>query len=105
MPTALKQCALPISLPRPDGGVLSWPTVMTEEELIRFLRIPEISNSKDHCNVIENLKRLPNLPRIHICNKALYPKEAIPKWIEQQITTGKQSWVRAVAWLYSSRIT
>jgi len=64
-------------------------TVMTEEELIRFLRIPEISSSKEHRNVIENLKRLRNLPRIHICNKALYPKEAILKWIEQETTTGK----------------
>jgi hypothetical protein len=62
---------------------------MTEEELIRFLRIPEISSSKEHRNVIENLKRLRNLPRIHICNKALYPKEAILKWIEQETTTGK----------------
>ncbi len=89
MPAALQQCALPIGLPNPDGGVLSFPTVMTEEELIRFLRIPEISNSKDHRNVVENLKRLRNLPRIHICNKALYPKKAILKWIEQETTTGK----------------
>jgi len=61
---------------------------MTEEELIQFLRIPAISNAKDHHNVVENLKRLRNLPRIHICNKALYPKEAIEEWIQQQTTIG-----------------
>lgn len=89
MPATLQQSGLPVSRPSPDARALLWPTVMTEEELIRFLRIPEISSSKDHRNVIENLKRLRNLPRIHICNKALYPKEAILKWIEQQTTTGK----------------
>jgi len=62
---------------------------MTEEELIRFLRIPEISNAKDYRNVVENLKRLRNLPRIHICNRTLYPREAILRWIEQEATTGK----------------
>jgi len=72
-----------------DGGFDLCPTVMTEEELIQFLRIPEISSANDHRNVIENLKRLRNLPRIHICNKALYPKEAILRWIEQETTTGK----------------
>ena len=35
--------------------------LMTESEVIQFLRIPEISNSKDHHNVIENLKRVRGL--------------------------------------------
>jgi hypothetical protein len=55
---------------------------MTEAELIRFLRIPEISNSKDHHSVVENLKRMHQLPRIHICGKPLYPREAIREWIK-----------------------
>jgi len=88
MTIAQQQCNLPAILPSPDGEVLPCPTVMTEEELIRFLRIPEISNAKDHRNVVENLKRLRNLPRIHICNKTLYPKDAIQKWIEEETTTG-----------------
>ena len=71
-----------------DGASVVCPTVMTEEELIQFLRIPAISNAKDHHNVVENLQRLRNLPRIHICNKALYPKEAIEEWIQQQTTIG-----------------
>ena len=64
------------------------PAVMTEGELIQFLRIPTISKATNHHNVIENLKRLRNLPRVHICNKALYPKEAVMEWIRQQTTTG-----------------
>ncbi len=42
-------------LPTPDGGFGPCPTVMTEEELIRFLRIPEISSAAAHHHVIENL--------------------------------------------------
>ena len=58
--------------------------LMTEEELIQFLRIPEITSSKKHHNVIEHLKRYRDLPRIHICNKALYPKKAVLDWIEKE---------------------
>jgi hypothetical protein len=63
--------------------------LMTEEELIIFLRIPEVSNSEDYHNVIENLKRMHGLPRIHICGKALYPREAILEWIKTKTTVGK----------------
>ena len=63
--------------------------LMTEAELIEFLRIPELSGSKDYHNVIENLKRVRGLPRIHICRKALYPKKAILEWVERQIGAGK----------------
>jgi hypothetical protein len=47
------------------------PELLTEEELIVFLRIPKISKSQDYHNVIENLKRMHDLPRIHICGKLL----------------------------------
>ena len=60
------------------------PELMTEDELVQFLRIPDISGSKDHHNVIEHLKRFRDLPRIHICNKALYPKTAILEWIKKE---------------------
>jgi len=56
--------------------------LMTEEELIVFLRIPHISKAKDYHNVIENLKRVHNLPCIHICKQPLYPLEVIRKWVE-----------------------
>jgi hypothetical protein len=64
------------------------PDLMTEPELIHFLRIPQVSNSKDYHNVIENLKRMHQLPRIHICGKSLYPREAIREWIKRK--TGYQ---------------
>ena len=58
--------------------------LMTEAELIQFLRIPEISGSTNFHNVIEHLKRNRDLPRIHICNKALYPKKSVLEWIEKE---------------------
>ena len=60
------------------------PDLMTEEELIHFLRIPEVSTSKDYSNVVANLIRMRDLPRIHICNKLLYPTKAILGWIEKE---------------------
>ena len=63
--------------------------LMTEAELIGYLRIPEVSNSKNHHNVIENLKRVHDLPRIHICGKPLYPRKAVRQWIEKKTTTKK----------------
>jgi len=65
------------------------PELMTEAEVIQFLRIPELSSSKDYHNVIENLKRVRGLPRIHICRKALYPKKAVLQWVERQISAEK----------------
>jgi hypothetical protein len=63
--------------------------LMTEAEVIHFLRIPEISNSKDYHNVIEHLKKFRGLPRLHICRKALYPKKAILEWVEKETDVGK----------------
>ena len=61
--------------------------LMTEAELIEFLRVPEISGSANLHNVIEHLKRYRDLPRIHICNKALYPKKAILEWVEKETSS------------------
>jgi hypothetical protein len=63
--------------------------LMTEDEVIHFLRIPEISDSKDYHNVIEHLKRNRGLPRIRICRKALYPRKAVLKWVEKETDAGK----------------
>ena len=63
--------------------------LMTEAEVIHFLRIPEISNSKDYHNVIEHLKKFRGLPRIHMCRKALYPKKAVLEWVEKETDVGK----------------
>ena len=58
--------------------------LMTVSEVVQFLRIPEISNSKGYHNVIEHLKRHRGLPRIYICNTAMYPKKAVMEWIEKE---------------------
>lgn len=79
----------PAVLPDGNGGFVPCPELLTEEELIVFLRIPQISNSKNYHNVIENLKRMHDLPRIHICGKPLYPREAINEWIKNKTTNQK----------------
>jgi hypothetical protein len=80
---------MPSILPDGNGGFTSCPELMTEDELIRFLRIPEISKSENYHNVIENLKRNRGLPRIQICGKVLYPCQEIIEWIRQKTTSGK----------------
>ncbi len=65
------------------------PQLMTQDELVRFLRIPEISAAKNQHNVIEHLKRYRDLPRIRLCNKTLYPLNAILEWIEKETTHSK----------------
>jgi hypothetical protein len=62
---------------------------MTEAELIRFLRIPEISAAANHRHVIGNLKRTQGLPRIHLCGKAVYPTDAVKQWLQQRVTCGR----------------
>jgi hypothetical protein len=88
-PSEFPQLMTPVVLPDGNGGFMPCPELMTEEELIQFLRIPEVSESDDHHNVIEHLKRVRNLPRIHICNKTLYPRKAIEKWIERETINEK----------------
>lgn len=69
-----------------DGGFKLCPSLLTEDELIRFLRIPEISKARNYHNVIAHLKRFRNLPCIHICRQPLYPREAVLRWITEEIT-------------------
>ena len=63
-----------------------YPDLMTEAELVEYLRVPEISKSENYHNVIANLKRMRDLPRIHICSKALYPLKAIREWVDKETT-------------------
>lgn len=63
-------------------------TVMTEEELIRFLRILEISTAGNHRHVIENLKRKHGLPRIRLCGKTVYLRDSVKQWLHQHVTCG-----------------
>lgn len=58
-----------------------YPLLLTEDELVDLLRIPDIGTRADHHNVIENLRRMHGLPCIHICKAPLYPFEAVRQWI------------------------
>lgn len=66
----------------PDGRPV--PDLMTQDEVILYLRIPEISEAKDYNNAIDNLKRMRDLPRIPLCNTILFPREAVLEWIRNQ---------------------
>ncbi len=66
----------------PDGRPC--PALMTEAEVVQFLRIPEVSKASDYHNVIEHLKRVRGFPRIRICGKPLYPLAAVLEWINKQ---------------------
>ncbi len=70
---------------RNTTGNGSFSELMTEAELVDFLRIPELSNAKKHSHVIENLKRMHDLPCIHICKKPLYPLNAVRNWVDEKL--------------------
>ncbi len=76
-------------LPAEHAGFPPCPTVMTEEELIRFLRIPEISSARNYRHVIENLKRNHGLPRIHLCGKTVYLTDSVKAWLEKHVAYGQ----------------
>jgi len=69
--------------------VKSWPELLTEQELCDYLRIPEIANGQKQHNIIANLKRMRDLPCIHICRQPLYWLPAVRRWVEVQIERGK----------------
>ena len=65
---------------KPESGD-AWqpvPQLMTQNEPVRFLRIPEISEAKDQHNVIEHLKRYRHLPSITIWQSICYRRSR--KW-------------------------
>ena len=72
------------SVAQPDGSKVQ--ELMTEDELVVFLRIPLISKANDYGNAIDNLKRMHDLPCIHICKKPLYPLSAVRKWIVDKLS-------------------
>ena len=51
--------------------------LMTEEELVVFLRIPRVSKANNYNNVIKNLKRMHDLPCIHIGRKVPRPLDKV----------------------------
>lgn len=82
VPAAVEPCEAMTTAP----FRIAYPDLMTEEELIAYLRIPQVSKAKDYINVIENLMRKWDLPCIHISHKRLFPLEAIKRWVMAQIS-------------------
>ena len=68
-----------------DLNQIGFPELMTETELMQFLRIPDVSPSVDPHNVVDNLKRFHHLPCIHISRQPLYPLAAVRRWVEQKL--------------------
>ncbi|MCP4713031.1 MAG: hypothetical protein GY869_30755 [Planctomycetes bacterium] len=66
-----------------------FPDLLTEAELILFLRIPQVSKAKNYHHAVEHLRRFRGLPCIQICGQPLYPRQAIQEWIGNQTTKGK----------------
>jgi hypothetical protein len=70
--------------PTLDHEHCMFPLLLTEDEVIDLLRIPEVSKAADYHNVIENLKRVRGLPCIYISRKPLYPFTAFQNWLEEE---------------------
>ena len=66
-------------------AIASVPELMTEAELIEFLRIPIVSKAANYSHVVEHLKRMRGLPCIHIGRQPLYPVSAIRAWIQREV--------------------
>ena len=74
-------------LPTAHRSTRQSPDLLTESELVEHLRVAEVSRAKDYRNIIDNLKRFHDLPRIHICGQVLYPREAVQQWIRDHTVT------------------
>jgi len=68
----------------PETHSNSVKDLLTQGELIEYLRIPEISKADNYDNVVDNLKRMHGLPCIHICRKPLYPLDSVRRWIAEK---------------------
>jgi hypothetical protein len=64
---------------------IGFPELMTETELMHFLRIPDVSHTSNPRHVVENLKRFHRLPCIHISRQPLYPLAAVRRWVDEKL--------------------
>jgi hypothetical protein len=62
-----------------------FPELMTETDLVHFLRISDVSQATNPHHVVENLKRFHQLPCIHISRRPLYPLAAVRRWVEDKL--------------------
>lgn len=66
-----------------------YPDLMTEAEVIDYLRIPHVSSASNYRYVMDHLIRMRDLPCIHISRKRLYPLESVKAWVLAQV--GKEA--------------
>lgn len=76
-----EQEIMPVLLVRQETVM---PDLMTEEEVIEYLRIPCVSDARNYKHVIDNLIRFRDLPCIHISRKRLFPRKLVRDWILRQ---------------------
>lgn len=65
----------------PPVWKIGYPDVMTEEEVIEYLRIPHVSKAKNYMNVLGNLIRARHLPCFTVSRKRVFFLEAVREWI------------------------
>jgi hypothetical protein len=60
------------------------PVLLTEVELSRLLRIPELDRPAECSVIIGNLRRAQGLPCVHVSRQPLYPLSAVLKWLDDK---------------------
>jgi hypothetical protein len=66
------------------------PALMTEDELIQFLRIKEVAKTDNHHYVVQNLMRMHDLPCVHLCRQPLFALKNVLEWIDLQCEKEKK---------------
>ena len=81
----IEQAAAPVILVNNPNPLPQYPELMTQEELIRYLRLPDVSSSTNYKDSIKYLVRIHELPCIHISRQPLYPLEGVRQWIVEKM--------------------
>lgn len=69
-------------IPGDNGDMIPAPDLLTETELSRLLRIPELDNPAECSVIIGNLRRAQGLPCVHISRQPLFPLSTVLKWLD-----------------------
>jgi hypothetical protein len=69
-------------MPGDNGNMVPAPALLTEAELSRLLRIPELNRPAECSAIIGNLRRAQGLPCVHISRQPLFPLNAVLKWLD-----------------------
>lgn len=67
---------------------IAYADVMTEHELIEYLRIPCVSKAANYRWAIDHLIRTRDLPCFHMCRKRVFSLAAVRQWVAGQQRKG-----------------